>query len=273
MQVCAPTRRIACSSIHDKLQMWACTRWQTLTGRHVGECRLRAKLLGIGVVGAGGMFCLFRCLFGWGSCAPGGGNALDPASPASCCCKLCDPHCTLAASGAARVPPTDPGCCRYSAERLPQRRCLPGRYVYQCLTRCYAVLHYAPLPLRCCVATCLWPLRVSALDAVLCSAALRATPAAVLRRHLPLAAAGHKVLCHCLAGNSRSAATVMAYMMWRHQLGLRAVLAKLKAARPTVNPNAGFRLQVCVPGECGGRCLGGPGVGVRMCQGLGGRGG
>jgi predicted protein tyrosine phosphatase len=51
---------------------------------------------------------------------------------------------------------------------------------------------------------------------------------------------GGAVLIHCMSGVSRSAAVAMAFKMRREQLSVADALAALKAARPDVDPNAGF---------------------------------
>lgn len=48
------------------------------------------------------------------------------------------------------------------------------------------------------------------------------------------------VYVHCMAGASRSASTVCAYLMKRHGLSLEEALAVTRLARPCVNPNPGF---------------------------------
>eukprot|EP01043_Picozoa_sp_COSAG02_P005495 COSAG02_NODE_149_length_33622_cov_118.075948_4_plen_222_part_00 len=53
-----------------------------------------------------------------------------------------------------------------------------------------------------------------------------------------LAAAG--VYVHCMAGASRSASTVCAFLMKRHGLSLEEALSITRMARPCVNPNPGF---------------------------------
>lgn len=52
------------------------------------------------------------------------------------------------------------------------------------------------------------------------------------------------VYVHCGAGVSRSAAAVVAYVVWRHGLGVKDALCLVRAARPKANPNAGFRTQL-----------------------------
>ncbi|KAL6755208.1 protein-tyrosine phosphatase-like protein, partial [Haematococcus lacustris] len=57
-------------------------------------------------------------------------------------------------------------------------------------------------------------------------------------------AAGGRVLLHCAAGVSRSAALALAWLMWRHHLSFPAALTQLRSARPCVNPHPGFCLQL-----------------------------
>jgi hypothetical protein len=52
---------------------------------------------------------------------------------------------------------------------------------------------------------------------------------------------GEPVLVHCAWGVSRSAAVVIAYLMAFKRLSLREATALLRAARPCVRPNVGFR--------------------------------
>ena len=52
------------------------------------------------------------------------------------------------------------------------------------------------------------------------------------------------VLVHCVAGVSRSAAVVVAFLMWALGLPFLEARARVKAARPIVNLNLGFSLQV-----------------------------
>lgn len=47
-------------------------------------------------------------------------------------------------------------------------------------------------------------------------------------------------LVHCMAGISRSAAVVTAYIMCSEHLGFSPALAMVKAQRPRASPNAGF---------------------------------
>lgn len=55
---------------------------------------------------------------------------------------------------------------------------------------------------------------------------------------------GGRVLVHCVRGASRSAAVVVAYLMWRHALPFDAALRKVRAARPVADPNLGFAAQL-----------------------------
>ena len=48
------------------------------------------------------------------------------------------------------------------------------------------------------------------------------------------------VYVHCMAGASRSASTVCAFLMKRHGLSMDAALALVRSARPIANPNVGF---------------------------------
>eukprot|EP00775_Hariotina_reticulata_P013531 gene13531-13657_t len=51
---------------------------------------------------------------------------------------------------------------------------------------------------------------------------------------------GGKVLVHCVHGQSRSVAVVVAFLMWRDGKSYRECLELLKAARPRAAPNAGM---------------------------------
>mmetsp|Transcript_39731 Transcript_39731/g.89162 ORF Transcript_39731/g.89162 Transcript_39731/m.89162 type:complete len:709 (+) Transcript_39731:107-2233(+) len=59
-------------------------------------------------------------------------------------------------------------------------------------------------------------------------------------------AAGGRVLIHCKEGVSRSATITIAYLMWKHRLSFEAAHDKVIAARPIINPNAGFTCQLLV---------------------------
>lgn len=52
---------------------------------------------------------------------------------------------------------------------------------------------------------------------------------------------GGQILVHCHAGVSRSSTIVLLHLMINTGLPLREAYALLKAARPVVNPNRGFR--------------------------------
>lgn len=51
---------------------------------------------------------------------------------------------------------------------------------------------------------------------------------------------GDKVLVHCVAGVSRSATIVTAYLMRLNDMRYKEALAMLKRVRPFVTPNQGF---------------------------------
>lgn len=55
---------------------------------------------------------------------------------------------------------------------------------------------------------------------------------------------GGCVLVHCLAGRSRSAALVLAYLVKHLDLSLRSAFLHLRACRPAVRPNSGFFSQL-----------------------------
>ena len=60
------------------------------------------------------------------------------------------------------------------------------------------------------------------------------------------------VLVHCMAGISRSATTVMTYMMCKQQIGYKQALAALRERRTRISPNPGFLDQLKVlEVECG----------------------
>lgn len=53
-----------------------------------------------------------------------------------------------------------------------------------------------------------------------------------------------KVLVHCAQGVSRSAAVLIGYLMHHTRISFTEALAKAQQARPVVNPNEGFVLQL-----------------------------
>lgn len=60
------------------------------------------------------------------------------------------------------------------------------------------------------------------------------------------------VLVHCMAGISRSATTVITYMMCKQRIGYKEALAALIARRTRISPNPGFMEQLKVlEVECG----------------------
>jgi hypothetical protein len=52
------------------------------------------------------------------------------------------------------------------------------------------------------------------------------------------------VLVHCCAGQSRSVAFVLAYLMYRYGIGLDEALASVRVVRPCAAPNEGFMKQL-----------------------------
>ena len=53
-----------------------------------------------------------------------------------------------------------------------------------------------------------------------------------------------KTLVHCVAGSSRSATIVVAYLMWKNQLDYKETIKFVEQIRPCVNPNYGFIRQL-----------------------------
>ena len=53
-----------------------------------------------------------------------------------------------------------------------------------------------------------------------------------------------KILVHCMAGASRSATIVIAYLMWIQKMKFDDALNFVKSKRPIVDPNEGFREQL-----------------------------
>jgi protein-tyrosine phosphatase len=60
---------------------------------------------------------------------------------------------------------------------------------------------------------------------------------------------GGNILVHCLAGVSRSATIVAAYLMKVDGLGLDEALQHIRKRRPLINPNPGFISQLRQYGE------------------------
>jgi protein-tyrosine phosphatase len=52
------------------------------------------------------------------------------------------------------------------------------------------------------------------------------------------------VLVHCVSGISRSGATVVAYVMATRNCSVDDALATVRAKRPVVSPNSGFKAQL-----------------------------
>ena len=55
---------------------------------------------------------------------------------------------------------------------------------------------------------------------------------------------GEKVLVHCMAGASRSATIVIAYLMWSKRLNFEDAINYVKEKRPLIGPNEGFVKQL-----------------------------
>ena len=55
-----------------------------------------------------------------------------------------------------------------------------------------------------------------------------------------------KVLVHCMAGSSRSASIVIAYLMWKNQLDFKETVKFVEQIRPCINPNYGFVKQLII---------------------------
>ena len=53
-----------------------------------------------------------------------------------------------------------------------------------------------------------------------------------------------KILVHCVAGASRSATIVIAYLMWKNQLDYKESAKFVEQIRPCINPNYGFVRQL-----------------------------
>lgn len=60
-------------------------------------------------------------------------------------------------------------------------------------------------------------------------------------------ARGEKVLVHCMAGQSRSATIIIAYLMKYHAFQMQQALTYLQSKRPVVSPNRGFLEQLMIP--------------------------
>ena len=56
-------------------------------------------------------------------------------------------------------------------------------------------------------------------------------------------AEGYGVLVHCAQGVSRSASLILAFLMRKHNMSLKAAYQLLKQKRPVVKPNTNFLRQ------------------------------
>lgn len=64
-------------------------------------------------------------------------------------------------------------------------------------------------------------------------------------------AQGGRVFVHCAAGVSRSAAVVIAYLMWKEHMPLKEALKFVRSRRGIVSPNPGFLCQLRIFEENG----------------------
>ncbi len=55
---------------------------------------------------------------------------------------------------------------------------------------------------------------------------------------------GGKILIHCQAGVSRSASVLIAFIMWKWNIGFIEALNLVRRHRPITNPNSGFTEQL-----------------------------
>lgn len=60
---------------------------------------------------------------------------------------------------------------------------------------------------------------------------------------------GNKVLVHCFAGISRSAAIVIVYLMSKNRWPFSKAYEFVKSKRPIINPNFGFTVQLYAYGQ------------------------
>ncbi|XP_073013410.1 protein-tyrosine-phosphatase MKP1-like [Typha latifolia] len=82
------------------------------------------------------------------------------------------------------------------------------------------------------------------------------------------AAPGGRALVHCVRGKSRSAAVVVAYLMWHDGVPFDAALRRVRAARAAVDPNLGFAAQLLrrQPRGSGGAIPASPGSARRVLR-------
>jgi len=55
---------------------------------------------------------------------------------------------------------------------------------------------------------------------------------------------GSRILVHCMAGASRSASVVCAFLIWKYKMSVEDALKLVRSARPIATPNAAFIVQL-----------------------------
>lgn len=84
--------------------------------------------------------------------------------------------------------------------------------------------------------------------------------------HRGLAQPGQGVLVHCVAGVSRSATIIIAYLMKHHGMPLPEAIAHARRARDVVQPNDGFLLQLDLFQRCECDCARAMGQYQALCE-------
>nr|CAD1835651.1 unnamed protein product [Ananas comosus var. bracteatus] len=77
---------------------------------------------------------------------------------------------------------------------------------------------------------------------------------------------GGRALVHCIRVASRSAAIVVAYLMWRHVIPFDVALRRVKAARAAADPNLGFATQLLRRQPRAGAAANSPGSARRVLR-------